>query len=223
MRYLLLLFFISANFSQEKFEVRTPTNYSPEKAYPLFLILHGGNSNKRFTQSYWKSKSLSEKFIVAYLEASTLDRAPDRYGWRNLPAERMRVQKYVAEITQKYRVDTTRIFAAGFSNGAKVSLDLALSESLPIRGLILQNHGGGITQAATKSALRGAAKRQLRCVLVVGEKDYRYKKESYELKRLFEAANVEFMYDSQKGVGHTVPDDFSERLDKYVIFLTSKK
>jgi predicted esterase len=210
---------LSSAYSQKKYTIKLPKNYSAEKAYPLFLILHGGNSNQNFTQDYWKSKKLSESFIVAYLEASTLDRAPDRFGWRNMKAERANVARYYREITQKYSVDTTRIFAAGFSNGAKMSLDLALTESVPLRGLILQNHGGKHSPSVTNENLAKAVKRKLRCVLVAGETDRKYLQESIQLKALFTEHKLPFKYYLNKNVGHTVPKIFSELLDDYIAFL----
>ncbi len=221
MKYFVLLsLLLSSAFSQSKYTIKLPANYNAEKAYPLFLILHGGNSNQRFTQDYWKSKRLSEDFIVAYLEASTLDRAPDRFGWRNMQAERQNVASYYREISQKYRVDTTRIFAAGFSNGAKMSLDLALSNTLPLRGLILQNHGGKLSSAVTNENLAKASKQALHVVLVAGETDSRYLHESIELKGLFEKHDIAFKYYLNKNVGHTVPKNFSKLLDDYIKFLT---
>jgi predicted esterase len=208
----------SSAFSQSKYTIKLPANYNAEKAYALFLILHGGNSNQNFTQDYWKSKRLSEDFIVAYLEASTIDRAPDRYGWRNMQAERKNVAKYYREIVQKYRVDTTRIFAAGFSNGAKMSLDLALSKTLPLRGLILQNHGGKLSPIVTDKSVE-TAKQTLRVVLVAGETDSRYLHESIELKALFEKHQLPFKYYLNKNVGHTVPQNFSALLDGYINYL----
>lgn len=103
-----------------------PPDYTPDKRWPLMVVLHGGSSNgnlflgvvlgnnmdwKSYDQHLWDEYTprWSPPFIVA---------APDGYGqvlWRWMGEQD--VLDVIADIEQNYSVDSDRVVLSGLSNG----------------------------------------------------------------------------------------------------------
>lgn len=214
-----VLFFLNTSFGQDKYTVVLPIDYNKEQSYPLFIVFHGGNGNMKNMIQWWKSKRLSNEFIVAYMEASTLDNPPNRWGWRNLSQERKNIKRYYSEIKTQYRINEDQVYVGGFSLGGKISIDLGLNQIIPVCGLISLNHGGGTTKFFTDDNVKKASKKGVKAVLLSGENDYRYKKETNTIKEMFEKHNLPYQYIVYKGVGHNAPNNFSKKLDNYIDFI----
>ena len=218
---LCLLFFIATSFSQKKYTIVVPKDYNKELTYPLFIVFHGGNGNMKDMMSWWKSERLSSEFVVAYMEASTLDNTPNRWGWRDLQKERKNIKLYYTEIKEYYGIQEDQVYVGGFSLGAKVSIDLALNQAIPVHGLISLNHGGGTTKFFNDDNVKAAKENGVRAVLISGEKDYRYQKETDKIKALFNAHHFQYKFIENIGVGHRAPDNFSVQLDEYLDFIVN--
>ena len=216
-----LVFFlwISSNNAQEKYNVVLPEGYSTEKTYPLFIVFHGGNGNMKEIMEWWNSPLLRDSFIVAYMEAATLDRAPDRWGWRNFPDERKNIRNYYMAINQQFNVNDQWVFAGGFSLGAKISVDLAMNQVIPVRGFISVNHGGRLSSDSTIENFNAAATMGIRGVLIGGQNDAQYLNETSQLQELCENAGLAYKYIINLGVGHEAPPHFDMVLDQYISFL----
>ena len=219
--FIVLLIAFTA-FGQKKYDVVLPENYNSQKAYPLFIVLHGGHSNMKITPTYWKSPTLNKEFIVAYLEASTLDRPPNRYGWRNIVEERKNIKNYYSKIIKSYNIETEQVFVGGFSLGARTSIDLVLNNIFPIKGFVLLNIGGGLSDACTKSNVELANLRNVKGVVMVGENDHKYKSQSIELKDLLEAQEFQFKFIENKNAGHEEPPNFETVLDSCLEFIMTE-
>ena len=213
------LFFMNAAFCQKKYKVILPDNYNEMQVYPLFIVFHGGNSSMKNTMLWWTSNRLAKEFIVAYFEATTLDNPPNRWGWRNLPKERENIKQYYSEIVKTYSVEDDVVYVGGFSLGGKLSVDLALNQILPVRGFISLNHGGGTTEFFTPENIKIAAGRQVKAVLLSGQNDHRYKKETFKIKKQFEKYKLRHQFIEIKNLGHSVPKNFSVDLDHYLDFI----
>ena len=209
----------SVVLAQQKYTVSLPEAYNKNEAYPLFIALHGGHGNMTGMQTYWKSALLKKEFIVVYMEASTLDRAPNRYGWRNLINERANIKRYYEEITSKFRITKDQVFIGGFSLGAKTSIDLTLGNIIPINGFVLLNLGGGLSDNCTQLNVVSAKNRNVRGVVMIGEKDHKYKEQSLALKTLLDNEKFNYKFIVNKNTGHTTPKNFEQLLDSCIQFI----
>jgi predicted esterase len=108
------------------YTVYVPPNYTPDRAWPLMIVLHGGSSNGNlflgvvlgnnmswleYDKHLWHryEPKWSPEWIVA---------APDGYGqvlWRWMGEQD--VLDVVTDIQQHYRVDANRVVLGGLSNG----------------------------------------------------------------------------------------------------------
>lgn len=214
-----LFFFMTTAFCQKKYKVVLPDNYDKTLVYPLFIVFHGGNGNMENMMLWWTSNRLTKEFIVAYFEATTLDNFPNRWGWRNLPKERKNIKRYYSEIINAYNIDEDSVYVGGFSLGGKLSVDLALNQTLPVKGFISLNHGGGTTEFFTSKKIKEATKRNIKAILLSGENDYRYRKETLHIKEQFEKYKLQYRFIEIKDLGHSVPNNFSIVLDNYLDFI----
>ncbi|MCL6294829.1 hypothetical protein [Jejuia spongiicola] len=214
-----MFFFLNTASSQKKYEIVLPNDYDKTNIYPLFIVFHGGNGNIKNMRTWWVSNKLSNEFIVVYFEATTLDNPPNYWGWRNLSIERNNIKQYYSEIIEKYRIKDDQVYAGGFSLGGKVSVDLALNQIIPIKGLISLNHGGGTTEFFTSENIIKARNKDFKAVLISGTHDYRYQKETLKIKKEFETYKLKHQFVQIKNLGHAVPDNFSILLDDYLGFI----
>jgi len=213
--------FVLTSYGQSKYSVVLPENFDSAKSYPLFIALHGGHGNMKDMQTYWKSPKLNEDFIAVYMEASTLDRAPNRYGWRNIKIERKNIKDYYSSIVKEYNIDLEEVYVGGFSLGARTSIDLVLNNSIPIKGFILLNVGGGLSDACTEENIKYAKERHVKGVVMIGENDHKYKAQSIALKTLLEAEDFQFQFIENKNTGHTTPPNFETVLDDCLEYITN--
>ena len=214
---LLFILFIDQTFAQEKYTVVLPEMFNAEQTYPLFIVFHGGNSNMYQIAKWWKSNKLAEDFIVVYMEASTLDNEPNRWGWRDLKVERDHVKLYYVDIIERYNIDG--VYVGGFSLGARISIDLALSQTIPINGIISLNYGGQLSESLNGETLTRAKQNGFKTVLITGEKDDYYQPLTMRVKALFDEHNLSHKYEVNKGIGHEEPKNFSKLLDSYLTYL----
>jgi phospholipase/carboxylesterase len=113
---------------------------------PLLLLLHGFGANE--DDLFSLAPYLDERFLIVSARAPyTLGFAS--HAWyhlgftpegfiidpREVESSRQTLRKFVAELTRHYPVDPHAVYLLGFSQGAMMSLDLALREPELVAGV----------------------------------------------------------------------------------------
>jgi len=108
------------------YTVYVPPDYTPEKKYPLMIVLHGGSSNGNLflgvvlgNNMNWKEYDvhLWDKYEPRY-SPDWIIAAPDGYGqvlWRWMGEQD--VLDVIDDISAHYSVDAERVVLGGLSNG----------------------------------------------------------------------------------------------------------
>jgi polyhydroxybutyrate depolymerase len=112
---------------ERTYRLFVPRGYDGRTALPLVLDLHGsgGNSSGQAATSRFESLASSERFLVATLQA-----AGEGNRW-NVPVTDARpddvsyVSDVIDHVAARACTDLTRIYATGFSGGARMSSLLA--------------------------------------------------------------------------------------------------
>lgn len=114
--------------------VSAPADYSPDNRYPLVIVLHAKGSSGSANSLYLGATQRvdSRQFILV-----TPDGTPDidgDLGWNAgaivlefagaPPDDRAYVRRLIGEAKQAFRIDDTRIYLMGSSNGGHLALDL---------------------------------------------------------------------------------------------------
>jgi len=111
---------------------------APGGRAPLLALLHGVGSNER--DLFRLATRLDPRFVVLSLRAP-LVRGPESFAWFNaehtpqgtviapeqIMASQDRIARFLGEAVEAYAADPERVYLLGFSQGAIMSLTLALT------------------------------------------------------------------------------------------------
>lgn len=123
-----------------EYYVHVPTSYDTRTATPVVFMLHGTSQDGEFhyNNSGWKEVGEAENILTVFPTSWTYCIIKDNYTrtttkWHVYPAEfdycaaeQPRddikfIRQVVAEIKQRFNVDSKRMYLAGFSNGGQMA------------------------------------------------------------------------------------------------------
>jgi dienelactone hydrolase len=193
-----------------KYEVVTPKNYTKKKKYPVFFILHGGGSTIARAQKNWTSNTLTDDFIVVFLQ-SYIHYEMSTYGWKSSdPKTREEIKRCYDEITAKYAVDTSKAIIGGISAGATMAIDIVLTDTIPVNGFITACPGK--PKEFKDDTIKAAAEAGKKGIMVAGEKDF-YRPKQDQMINAFDKLGFQYLYTVIPKMGHSYPENFSTWID----------
>lgn len=197
--------------------VDLPVNFNPDNKYPLIIILHGGIGNNNATYINWHSKTIKNSYISVYPQGRIVRGSYARsYG----PTGLEDIKEIYTQVVSKYPVDISRVILAGQSAGGELSLRLAYND-IPARGLLLAFPvKPGDLDYKKASEYKN---RNLRIVMICGEKDQRFFPGQQEMSIILDSARVENRFIKYPDLGHGFPADFPEQLDKGLLYLINEE
>jgi len=101
---------------------------------PLFLALHGNNSNISKFRQYW-SALWNTEWLVALPQSSQVS-GRDRYVWNDMTIVESELKEHYAGLCVSGRIDPGRVLISGFSKGGHAAIDAALRGYLPAKGFL---------------------------------------------------------------------------------------
>jgi len=203
----------AAKNSKTEYFVSLPTDYDGSKKYPLIIILHGGIGDFYSTFTNWQSSELNKNYIAVYPQGRVIQGSFTRsYG----PMGITDIKGIHEQVIQKYSVNTEQVILAGQSAGGHLSIQLAYGD-IEVKGLLLAYPVKPRDFDLEKA--KAFKEKGIRITMVYGAKDQTFFAGQSEFVKLIENAQVEnntFLYPE---LGHAFPDDFSEQIDKALIYL----
>ncbi len=119
--------------------VHLPVGYSPEKTYPLVLVLHGGFGWAENMETHSGMSQLADKneFIAVYPDGIKSDSGIRTwnageccgYSSRKNIDDVSFIRQLVSSLEKDYSIDETRLFVTGMSNGGMLASRLACEAS----------------------------------------------------------------------------------------------
>lgn len=120
-----------------EYVIYVPSTYDENIAHPVLLNFHGygGNAGQYMHEADMRLLAESEKFILVYPQGACLSGSPH---WNaGLESEDNKsdsddfgfAESLINELSSNYNVDTTRVYACGYSNGAMFAYALACFKS----------------------------------------------------------------------------------------------
>jgi predicted esterase len=148
---------------------RLPENHSPTS--PLLIALHGNMLTAAHTLPFWQP-AVSQGWALA-LPQSTQAMYKGAYGWDDLEASQANIQAHFAQLQGQITFDPKRVVLAGHSMGGLVAIQMALTESLNVRGFVANGPAVPFPNSPEQldALLPSARERGLRGYFIVGEKD----------------------------------------------------
>ena len=196
--------------SKPVIHIQTPEGYTAERNYPLLIVLHGWGSRNDHTRAAWKSDLLNREWLVAYCQSSQLQ-SPTGFCWTDTERARREVMEIFEGILVEWSVDSKRVVVGGFSQGGNLAIDLAVEGLLPVAGFLALNPSSPWKEDGRTPPER--APRGLRGVVITGKEDELYPMQR-ELKKTLKGMGIALRFEAVSGVGHALPPDFPERMDK---------
>jgi predicted esterase len=179
----------------------------------VLLALHGASSSAATFAPRWEAAA-ALGVIVAVPQspyASTSD--GDAFTWPE-PGVEEEVTETVARLREQRPVHLDRVVLAGFSQGGRLAVDMALrGEPFPVRGVITV--AAGLGPGTEVPGLRRGAPRFW---FLTGERDVG--RDAIEAgDEALQACGFDSRLEVMPGLGHAFPDDFQDRLPEALEFV----
>ncbi|MFN9718299.1 MAG: alpha/beta hydrolase family esterase [Planctomycetota bacterium] len=119
--------------------IHIPASCDKSKPTPLVIMLHGfgGTALNAAKETGWSAKADEESFIIVYPEATRADQSSPQSFRKNPQAwndgsgrfhasaqntdDVAFIEAVIDQVSEKYAIDSDRIFVTGFSNGASMA------------------------------------------------------------------------------------------------------
>jgi polyhydroxybutyrate depolymerase len=114
---------------ERTYEVHAPTRYRPQSAIPLVIALHGRPSSAAQLRRSTGLDAVADRegFLVAY--PNGIDGQWNALGCCGKADDVGFIRAVVDHLVKSWGVDRRRVYAAGFSDGARMSYELAVKAS----------------------------------------------------------------------------------------------
>ena len=148
--------------------------YSPEdhsSKPPLLIALHGNQRRAIDTVPFWEP-AVSQGYLLA-VPQSTQAMFTNAYVWDDLEGSFEDIKKCYAKIKAETALDERHIILAGHSMGGLITIQMALTGMLNLRGFIANGPALPFMDAPDEleALLPSAREHGLRGYFIVGEKD----------------------------------------------------
>lgn len=146
-----------------------PKDFQRERAYKLLLVFHGSGGDNVGMQQLAAFETLSGDYIVAYPQAEQVEwnegcncNIAHRLGVDDLGF----VDQIIADIGQRYQLVPGEVYAAGFSQGALFSQNLACNRSEVFKAVAVV-----AAPMSTQLAASCAPSQPISIMMVMGKQD----------------------------------------------------
>ena len=200
--------------------VETPEGYDSEKAYPLFIALHGGNSNIANFKRSWQSKRMRKEFVVLYVQSSQLV-SMNGYNWtEDIELSKKEIVDAYKKTIRTYGVLKDKVIIGGFSSGGVAALEIVLHNTIPVAGFIALCPAK--PDSFTAESVGEAKERGLRGTILTTEMDPRLPAQR-EMNEILETEDFPCEFIVTPDIGHWFPEDLDKKIDNAIEFILIKK
>ena len=198
------------NWHEQPPYVFYPSGYDSTARWPLIIAMHGGNANYENFSGYWHSMASELKAVVA-VPPGVLRESEITNSWGGkMEVIEPAILDLVKRFTSQHMVDDSKIYLAGFSQGAQASIELSLRHPEIFQGAIAM--AGFVSQSFTDSALAVAHQQGLRIYAITGEsEDPTFRAQIQQIHDQCIRAEIPFELSIVPGMIHEVPLDFRSR------------
>ncbi|MHA2250554.1 MAG: hypothetical protein ACXAD7_09330 [Candidatus Kariarchaeaceae archaeon] len=202
--------------NQAELLVRTPTDYSKEKSYPLLLVLHGRYDSNATADHYWNRVVKEKNIILALLQSSQMI-SNVHFSWDDEEIAQNDLSLAYSILIQKFSIDPKKIMLGGVSHGNSVILDAVFSRSLLANGIIAVIPSAPTFVSRYEETVPFDQNTLISCI-IVGEKDTRYQR-TIKIRDFLETKGSVTKLFSDKDLGHEYPKNFHEILIQAIEFI----
>ncbi len=191
-------------------EILSPASPGP---HPLFLVLHGNESNQAMTLPNWRPL-VDLGWKLAVLQSSQPGWASGIYSWNNIDQSLSEIRTHISELVADPDSRSKPVIAGGFSMGAHISVRMALEPGFSLRGIIA--HEPWFSDEAMlelEKRLDDTAPTPTRVMIFAGKE---YQEMAEKVLHLLEDHGVTCRLIRSSNVIHAYPAEFADLLKQAV-------
>jgi predicted esterase len=203
-----------------------PAGYTDADMLPLLIGLHGNFSSVRWHKDHWRAASNSG-WLVGLPQSSQVfgldSEGAVSYVWDDYLKTRREILEHYTALSRAYTVDQERVVLGGFSRGAEIAIQLAVTGETSVRGFIAVCPGGPYTTETElwEPIIAEGKGRDLRGYVILGRQD-QFAPGTEKLVELLHGVGIACELEAHPGMGHDYPADFNERLNEILAFVLNK-
>jgi phospholipase/carboxylesterase len=191
-----------------------PEGYTPSKAWPLLVALHGYGSGADPFHDLWQEATTDAGFVLATPQGTKP--TSTGFGWAWAAGWEQVIQRSIDGLRGIVRVDPRRVYLAGFSQGGRLAYTFAARHPRAFCGIAMLGTPFERPDLPTGDELHSLAK--LRVFIGHGslEPNVRMARSEADALRKIGCC-VQFA--EYPGVGHGLPEPMSAELERILTFL----
>ena len=208
----------SKQFLKEKHEITViPDNTSPP--YPLMLALHAGSGFIEEEFEFWRT-IIDQGYVLGMPRSTNVFwSGKDSAYWPDHETAAKQIKSYINKLNSDGSLDLERTIVGGLSQGAELSVWLALSGVIPVSCFIVIAPGGQWMNEPDKwqSLIETTENRELRGMIILGMEDEAVPHESIQkLVKMLNEGGISCKFIEYPGLGHWYPPDFANILNAFI-------
>jgi predicted esterase len=186
--------------------------------YPLLITLHGWGQSIQDFSPHWDCLA-KQGWLVAVLQSSQVV-GDGVYVWDDLERSLHEAADHYQALSKQYPIDLQRVVLAGFSQGGGVAIWLALTQAIPVCGVV--GVGPGHNEIDTLASTLPARPIPNVHIYIVSGAEENDRGRFTKLETLFSEKGVPFQHETVPGIGHEFPPDFDQTLQRAMDFIFEK-
>lgn len=200
---------IIINDTERTYFVHLPSNYNPEKTYPVVFIIHGYSDHPKLIEFYtgFSSKADKESFITVYPQGTNDGETPQlsfngeiccNPALKNNVDDTGFISTLIDEVVDSYGADPKKVFVTGFSNGGFMTQKLAteIPEKITAIAPVSSASSGRATKNTDTIQSLTPPNKAMPTLLIHGKKDRSVQYNGgYNQKETFEVRSAENTFD----------------------------
>ncbi len=181
--------------------------------FPLLIGIHGRHGNMHGDLEMWEAARRRGWLVLSPQSSQPL--SLDTYCWDDGERAEEEIVAHFEAVCREYPVDKNRVVIGGFSQGAGLSVYLALGGRIPVRGFIPVACWWPEVEPLAGRA-RSAGK--LRAYFITGDQDNTLER-GREIQAVLKENGIPFESELYPGLAHEFPMEFERSLEKALDFI----
>lgn len=199
-----------------------PKKHDPKKPTHVLILLHGrGSAPSQFFGDF--TQDLAETLGLPIVSVSgTQPTGPKRFVWSQDPKkDAERIDAALATLNDKLTIAPTGRITLGFSEGGQMAVEIAARDPEKYAGAIGMSPGADFSLGEAKADPKLKGKKFF---VTIGTEEHPGNKSLADKDTdWLKKAGVDVELLKFKGIGHTLPEDFTDQLPKWVKAITNTK
>ncbi|HYI28840.1 MAG TPA: phospholipase [Bradyrhizobium sp.] len=201
--------------SRGGYSLYVPEYYTPDRAWPLVMALHGGSGNGRgFLWSWLRDARSHGAILVA--PTATADTSNNKSTWALMgdDTDSPNLARILTSVQARWNIDPTKLLLTGMSDGGTFSYVSGLDSGSPFTHLapVAATFHPLMAELADAERLRG-----LPVYLVHGRLDWMFPVQvARQTRDLLSAAGADITYRELDDLSHTYPREINAEILKWL-------